>query len=217
MAEAGDLLNEFKKAGPGEKALLIGGVIGVVALMLYLHNQSQQNQQSQPVDLSGQAAGGGGGMTANGITTVPNGSNGQVPFLPPGYSPLYDANGNLISYQPTPPTTPTGGGTPPPTNPKRLPHQVAPGGRERGGGGPITQGRETKMNAAFDRRLDRRVRPARGAAGAATQRSVTGPNGRPLGIHSIPMGRPQRANPSLQRSAVTRTAARVKTRPGGAA
>ncbi len=56
----------------------------------------QPGVNNAPVDQSG-----------SGVLTVPGGPGGSVPILPPGYTPIYDSQGNLIGWEPP--------GTAPPT------------------------------------------------------------------------------------------------------
>lgn len=111
-----DTYDEIKKASPTEKVFIIGGAAAVVAIALYIHNQSggaAPVQGATGASLQGGSSGGGGG----GIQTVPGPNSSNVPILPPGLQPIFDNMGNLLGYQPTSPA-PTGGGTTtPPSNP----------------------------------------------------------------------------------------------------
>ena len=106
MGVLGDTLDEFKQAKTPEKVFIVGGGVAVVAIMLYVHSKSSAATPTQGATGAGLTGGGTGG----GIQTVPTGGGGQVPILPPGLQPLYDALGNLIGYQPiTSPGTPNSG------------------------------------------------------------------------------------------------------------
>jgi hypothetical protein len=98
-----DTYDEFKKATPQEKIFIVGGVVGVIAIALYIHNK--------------------GGATPNpnlqGGAATPGPSGGGNPFtnLPYGTTVGTDANGNPVyTIQPPPPgttpTTPTTGTNP---------------------------------------------------------------------------------------------------------
>ena len=104
MGVLGDTLNEFKQAKPAEKAVIIGAIVGIVAIAAYIywkHNnpnaQTANNSGSGSTDTSGAQLG---------FPTVPA---GQTPVLPAGVSPVYDASGNVVAYSPggvvAPPST----------------------------------------------------------------------------------------------------------------
>lgn len=100
-----DTIDEFKRAKPPEKVVIIGGSVAVLGIALYLHNRSQAQQPATgatPATASAPQ-----GSQQSGWATVPQGS---TPILPNGYQPIYDPNGNLVGYGPTPP----GGGSPSP-------------------------------------------------------------------------------------------------------
>lgn len=104
MAEAGDLINEFKSAKPPERVVIVLGIIAVIAVAFYLYKRGQSASaasSSTQGATTGQQA---GYPTANGVPVLPNGVN-----------PLYDPNGNLVGYQ-NPPATGPGG-----TNQSSLP------------------------------------------------------------------------------------------------
>ena len=212
MAEFGDVAKEWHSANPQTKVLLAVGGIAIVGIVWYLHSQSGGGA-STPVQMPpGQSYSGGSGG-GGGIQTVPTGAEGGgVPLLPGGYVPIFDPSGSLIGYQPTQTTTtPSPTPTPTPTPaPKPGGHGKPSTGKDRNRAikGRLTQTQETQRNRAFDANLDKRV--VSNTTGGR-QQSAIGPNGRPLGIHSVPMARPQRANPSLQRTQLTRTAARTRT------
>lgn len=111
MGVLGDTLSEFKKASPQEKIFIVGGGIAALAIALYIHNQNTQANQPAQAQTAGAASLQGGGTTAQGgIQTVPSAQSGNIPILPQGLQPIFDAAGNLIAYQPiqqTPPITPT--------------------------------------------------------------------------------------------------------------
>lgn len=218
MAEFGDVAKEFHAAKPQTKVLLVVGGLAVVGVIWYLHTQS--SGATTPVQMPGQGYSGGSGG-AGGIQTVPTGAEGGgVPLLPGGYIPLFDPSGQLIGYQPTQTTT-TPAPTPTPTPAPKPGGRGKPvaGGKDRSHRivGRLTQGQETQRNQAFDARLDKRVaaNPAGGKQGVhvpATNPGATRPpGGGRLPPVPIPMNRPQRANPSLQRTTLTRTAARTRT------
>lgn len=107
MGWFGDLADEWKKASTGEKIMLGGGVIGIVAIALYLHNQSSQATPAGPQTgaITGATGGGNGG---GGIQTVPGPNGSQLPILPGGLCQQFDQQGNITGYIPcaTPPITP---------------------------------------------------------------------------------------------------------------
>jgi len=111
----GDLTNEWKHAKPPEKAFIVIAVVAVAGIGYYAYTQNK-NAGTNTTNAPGQNTGtaGGGGQTS-GFPTIPQ---GQTPVLPPGISPVYDANGNVVAYAPTgtpsAPGTTTGGATPPP-------------------------------------------------------------------------------------------------------
>lgn len=99
MAEAGDLIEEFKKAKPPEKTVIILAVVVIGGIAIYyFYTKSQQAASTAAQGTTTQ----GGGVA--GYPTV--GSN-QTPVLPSGVNPIYDPNGNLVAFQnqPTPTTT----------------------------------------------------------------------------------------------------------------
>lgn len=72
----------------------------------------QPGVNNAPIDMSG-------GGQQNPVLTVPGGSGGQVPILPPGYTPIYDSQGNLVGWEPP--------GTTPPTQKPPVPPPPLPG------------------------------------------------------------------------------------------
>jgi hypothetical protein len=110
MGAIGDVTNEFKQAGPKEKAVIIIAVIGVAGVAYYLYTK-QKGSTAAPTAGSSSASLPAGYPLA-----------GSTPVLPAGVNPLYDPNGNLIAFQnpsptvPSPPPTPTT-----PTPPKQTP------------------------------------------------------------------------------------------------
>ena len=112
-----DTIGEFRKAKPGEKALIIAGSLAVLGVALYLHSKSNAAQPYQAATPA--SSGTGTGSSSSGWGTVgPN----QTPILPGGYNPIYDPNGNLVGYGPTPTPTPTP--TPPPPSSNLCPPGV---------------------------------------------------------------------------------------------
>jgi len=113
----GDLTNEWKHAKPPEKAFIVIAVLAVGGIGYYVYTQNK-NAGTSTTNAPGQNTGtsGGGGQTS-GFPTIPQ---GQTPVLPPGISPIYDANGNVIAYGPSgTPSAPGATGTqaPPTTTP----------------------------------------------------------------------------------------------------
>jgi hypothetical protein len=111
MAEIGDVFQEFHKAKPGEKAVIIVGMLVVAAIAGYLYYKGQQNNANQVAP----GASTGGGSSSNGsiFPSVSEG-NGSLPVLPPGYSPITDSNGNIVGFQAPGTQSPT---TTPPSQP----------------------------------------------------------------------------------------------------
>lgn len=109
MGWFGDLADEWKKASTGEKIMIGGGVIGVIAIALYIRNQSQQAQPNTAATGADMTGGGGGG----GIQTVPGPNGSQLPILPGGLCQQFDQQGNLTGYIPC--------NTPPPPSPTPYP------------------------------------------------------------------------------------------------
>jgi len=75
-----------------------------------------------------------GTVGSNGVIDNPfpetNVNGQQVPIIPPGYQAVYDQNGNIVGYEPIPPTStpiPPPTSTPTPTGPGRLPGQTFSG------------------------------------------------------------------------------------------
>lgn len=109
MGVLGDTMNEFKQAKTPEKVFIVGGAVAVVAVMLYVHNQSTGTGSPAQGATGASLTGGGTGGGAGGIQTVPTSSGGSVPILPPGLQPIFDSLGNLLGYEPV--STPTTGTT----------------------------------------------------------------------------------------------------------
>lgn len=129
MAALGDFFEEFKKAKPQEKLLLVGGGLAVVAILLYLHNQSsKQGPFTAPTPASGLASGGGGSAgtasggvgnapgTVNPVSTSPT-STPKNPAAPPvgkrpvlRGTPIVAPTKGVPSKQPTTVTRIYGGG-----------------------------------------------------------------------------------------------------------
>ena len=101
MAEAGDLIQEFKSAKPPEKVVIVVGILAVggVALYLYKKGQAQSNAATNTGAPTSQTAG------------YP--MAGGLPVLPSGVNPVFDPNGNPIGWQNPPPP----GTLPPQANP----------------------------------------------------------------------------------------------------
>lgn len=89
MAEGFNPVEEFKKAKPPEKVVIVLGVVAVAGLALYLIMRSSRGGATSAND----SASGSTGQTAG----FP--SAGGVPVLPSGTSPIYDPNGNLVAFQ----------------------------------------------------------------------------------------------------------------------
>jgi len=101
MGVLGDTVNEFKKASKTEKVFIVGGALAVLAIALYIRQQSQAGKSATGPTGATLTGGVGGG----GIQTVPGPNQSTVPILPAGLTPLFDAMGNLIGYQPLPTQT----------------------------------------------------------------------------------------------------------------
>ena len=118
MGVMGDTFEEFKKASPTEKVVIIGGSIAVLGIALYLHNKGALGGSQ------GATGTGGPSTPQSGYPTIPQ---GQTPVLPYGTNPLYDPNGNLIGFQNSaPPKTPSPTPIPTPT-PTPKPGVCPPG------------------------------------------------------------------------------------------
>lgn len=112
MAEAGDVIKEFKEAKPPEKAVIVLGIIAVIGVAWYLYQKGKQQSTTPNTATSTGAAGG----QVSGYPTV---GAGGTPVLPSGVNPLYDPNGNLVAFQNQP--TPTTGGDSGQTQPTTTP------------------------------------------------------------------------------------------------
>ena len=212
MAETGDIFHEFKTAKPPEKIFLIAGGIGVVAILLYLHNQSggqAQSQTNQPAPTAG-----------GGIQTVPGPNNSQIPLLPtgqgggPGYTPIFDQLGNLIGYQPVMPPGQVAPPTPTPTpgpKPSKLPGR---GGRDRDRHKPRGAHQTSPVSVPTTQNMGTRpiVHGIHGGPPSRVNPPTTGATAGGVVSGGMPSIRPQRANPTLQSSVVTRTAAQTRLR-----
>lgn len=105
-----NIKDEFKKASGQEKLFVIIGVGATIGIALYLHNKGGGPAGPQTGTIGGSAGGAAGG---GGIQTVPGPNGSQIPIIPGGLCPNFDAQGNLINYSPCGKTT---GGVPmPPT------------------------------------------------------------------------------------------------------
>lgn len=117
--------------------VIIGGA-GVGYLFL-----RYQNAQAQPTATAetGQPGVPYSGPNQSPVVTVPTGSSGgQVPILPPGYTPLYDSQGNIVGWEPS------GSNTPPPTQQPPPPPGGSKGGKGgKKGGGSDTDGSKTPI------------------------------------------------------------------------
>lgn len=98
----GDTVEEFRKLPPWGKAALAAGI----GLLVYLFWRSRQNSAQQAASQAVPAATGS-------QSPYPN-VNG-VPLLPSNVNPVYDPNGQLVSFQTA--ATPTSGTTPPVQSP----------------------------------------------------------------------------------------------------
>lgn len=103
MAVLEDTLNEFRKAKPPEKVLIIGGSLAVVAVALYLHAKSSASASSSPAQASTSASSGTPGTPQSGLQTFPYGSQ-----------PVLDSSGNPVAVIGPPETNPTPAPTTPP-------------------------------------------------------------------------------------------------------
>lgn len=134
----GDAVEEFKKAPPAAK---IGIVVALVAAAGIGYYEYSKNKAANTSGISGASTPSTDTQGAQGFPTVPGGNTGQVPVLPGGLQPIFDAAGNLIGFQPAPPTTGTTGGiTPPPTptptpTPKPKPKPKGRPDNDKGGEG----------------------------------------------------------------------------------
>lgn len=115
----GDTVEEYKKLPTAGKIAAIGGLLLVAGIGYYEYSKGKSSKSgvsgsaSPSTDLSGAGA--------NQYPLVPGGNTGQVPVLPGGLQPIFDGLGNLIGFQPIPPSTtpaPTPGPTPAPGPPK---------------------------------------------------------------------------------------------------
>ncbi len=122
MPEAVPSILEKTTAGLPNWAWGLVIVAGMGVGYLFVRSKNAQTSTNQttataaPITDTGgtsQAPLGGGGDQVNPVLTVPGGSSGSVPILPPGYTPIYDNQGNLIGWEPpvTPPTQTAPGGS----------------------------------------------------------------------------------------------------------
>jgi hypothetical protein len=91
MGAIEDTLDEFKKGSKTEKVVIVGAVVGVGAIVLYLHYRSTSNAASPATSTTGQTT-----STAQGLQTFPYGSQ-----------PVLDSSGNPVAVIGPPPQTPT--------------------------------------------------------------------------------------------------------------
>lgn len=120
MPETGDMGGFLGKTSAGIPNWGWGIVIagGVIVGYFFTKSKAVTNQTTStavPVtDTSGQPGVNNAPLDqGNPVLTVPGGASGNVPILPPGYTPIYDSNGNLVAFEPpgSPPigTVPTSG------------------------------------------------------------------------------------------------------------
>ena len=111
MAETGDLIKEFKSAKPPEKVVIVLGIAAVGGIAIYLYRKSFAGGAATPATSTAAQ----GGQQAG----FPSTSTG-IPVLPGGVNPVFDPNGNLIAFQPSPPPPAPPPTPPPPPNPNQL-------------------------------------------------------------------------------------------------
>lgn len=99
MAEAGDIIQEFKHAKPAEKGLIVAAIIGIVGIAWYLHAKSAGSASPAQGSTTGTS---GGTTSQSGLQTFPYGS-----------TPVLDNSGNPVAVVGPPPTTPTGSSSQP--------------------------------------------------------------------------------------------------------
>lgn len=105
-----NIKDEFKKASGQEKLFVIIGVGATIGIALYLHSKGGGPAGPQTGTIGGSAGGAAGG---GGVQTVPGPNGSQIPIIPGGLCPNFDAQGNLINYAPC--GTTTGAPAPSPT------------------------------------------------------------------------------------------------------
>lgn len=118
----GDTIEEFKKL-PMWGKIALGAAVVVVLYLLYMKfSQSAASPVSQSSGNLQPGIPGGSSGTQSPFPSVPSGQN-SVPLIPSNTSPVYDAQGNLIAFQPQ--ATPTA----PPQSPTAniMPEQQSPG------------------------------------------------------------------------------------------
>ncbi len=93
--------------------------------------------------------------TSNPVLTVPGGTSGTVPILPPGYTPIYDSQGNLIGWEPPGTSPPTQTPPPAPTNGQNplIPYGQLPAGNWVSGSHLNWQGQTYTVEAGAGGRL----------------------------------------------------------------
>lgn len=104
MAEAGDLIKEFKGAKPQERAIIIIVIIAIVGIAIYWRSKT----------MSATGQGGPTASTGGPASPYPTVPSGSVPVLPSGTNPVYGPSGDLVGYQ-------QGGGSPSPTQTSTAP------------------------------------------------------------------------------------------------
>lgn len=114
MANAGDVIDEFKHAKPPEKAVIIGVIVLVVGIAIYWRSKIASSATTTTTVGNGGPTASSGGGSASTLPSV-NTSNGQVPILPSGTNPVYSPGGNLVGYQQGGGSSPTATTSPTPT------------------------------------------------------------------------------------------------------
>ena len=128
----GDAAEEWKKLPTWGKWTVGIIFLAVIVIAFYEYRKNQQASQGAATTQAagdtglGTAGGGGIGGTSNGGSTstfpqTSSGSAGTVPVLPQGVQPVFDANGNLIAFGPTPSTAATVAATSPTPSPVTAP------------------------------------------------------------------------------------------------
>jgi len=169
---------EFKKASPKEKMLILGGIGIVILVVLYIYSKSQSSSSNTAATDTGGSAGG--------IQTVPGPNGSQIPIIPTGLCANYDPQGNLINYAPC-------GGT---TTGTRGP--AGPAGPAGPTGKPGTVGKPSLpvSPVLVPKPI---VRQATTTASVAARRSPTAPARVAIGVTGHPLiNIPQNAPPPSQ-------------------
>ena len=132
----GDAAEEWKKLPTWGKWTVGIIVLAVIVIALYEMRKNQQASQGAATTQAagdtglGTSAGGGLGGTAgsNGAASAypqtSSGATGTVPILPQGVAPVFDANGNLIAFGPTPSTAASVAASSPTPSPVTAPTPI---------------------------------------------------------------------------------------------